>query len=335
MPNEIQSLLQRIENESNPALKATIQEKEEYKDLSETNDLDIKTLSSLLSLVEQYEHKMTYGGHLNWFEEGTKYGIDKLPKHKAFFDAGKDYIIRCAFSANRVGKTVAAIFEAVCHATGEYPTWWEGHRFNKPVKIWLVGLNWPQVREVLQTKVLGPMGQGGTGMIAANKIVKTTAASGGVSGAVDSIEVKNISGRNSIIMLKSVEQKIKGFQGAEVDFIVIDEEAPYEIFNECFLRLGTTKGKMVLTMTPQNGLTEFIAKVYSTADLKMGADPLPESVVARYRMDSKDTESPKFEKVPTAIFQWSMYDAPWLDAEFIAHTIATTPCSPSPCPCSR
>lgn len=302
-----------------------MQEKEEFKSLSNAEDLDIKTLSSLLSLLEEYEHKITYGGHLNWFEEGTKYGIDRLPKHRAFFEAGKDYVVRCAFSANRVGKTVAAIYEAVCHATGEYPSWWNGYRFNRPIKVWLVGLNWPQVREVLQTKVLGQMGQRGTGMIAEDKIVGTTAASGGVSGAVDSIEVKHVSGRNSIIMLKSCEQKIKGFQGAEVDFIVIDEEAPYDIFNECFLRLATTRGKMVLMMTLQNGLTEFVAKVYATADLKMGADPLPESAMSRYRAENKNQETPKFEKVPIAIFQWSMYDAPWLDKEFIAHTIATTP----------
>lgn len=63
--------------------------------------LSVKELQDFLNVLEELDKKVTYGGHLNWFEEGTKYGIDKLPKHRAFFEAGNHYRIRAAIGANR------------------------------------------------------------------------------------------------------------------------------------------------------------------------------------------------------------------------------------------
>src|SRR6202050_1128299 len=51
------------------------------------------------------------------------------PKQIEFFAAGLQYKERLFMAANRVGKTVAGGFEATCHLTGRYPSWWEGRRF--------------------------------------------------------------------------------------------------------------------------------------------------------------------------------------------------------------
>lgn len=322
--NQVNDFLKKIEEETNPALKATIESKEEYKNLSKADQerADIKQLAELLELMEQYETRQTYGGHLNWFEEGTPYGIDKLPKHRSFFEAGAKYKVRAAISANRVGKSTLLAYEAVAHATGIYPSWWKGKRFNRPVKIWLVGLKWNQVREVLQTKVYGQQGQPGTGMIPADLIVEKTSAAG-LPGTIDTVTVRHVSGRNSIIAFKACEQKIKAFQGAEVDFIGMDEEpSDIAIYNECFMRLMTTKGIMVLTFTPQNGLTEFLTKIYHHADLLMGAEQLPSQAMA---LSAKEEHKGKPTDKFIAVFQWSMYDVPWITEEDIQQTIATTP----------
>lgn len=39
---------------------------------------------------------------------------------------------RMVMAANRVGKTQCAAAEVAMHATGDYPDWWEGKRFDKP-----------------------------------------------------------------------------------------------------------------------------------------------------------------------------------------------------------
>ncbi len=56
-------------------------------------------------------------------------------KHLEFFRAGAKYRERCFMAANRVGKTEGAGgYELTCHLTGYYPPWWEGRRFNGPVR---------------------------------------------------------------------------------------------------------------------------------------------------------------------------------------------------------
>jgi len=64
----------------------------------------------------------------------------KYARHLEFFEAGAKYRERCFLAANRVGKTLGAGgFETAAHLTGEYPHWWKGRRFTKPVKWWAVG----------------------------------------------------------------------------------------------------------------------------------------------------------------------------------------------------
>ena len=39
-------------------------------------------------------------------------------------------------AANQVGKTLAGAAEAAFHLTGRYPDWWQGKRWERPVKGW-------------------------------------------------------------------------------------------------------------------------------------------------------------------------------------------------------
>lgn len=321
MSSQFDEFLKKLGTD-NPALQAIIQDNDAFKRLLNTEDKSsVKALNDLLILLTEYENKKKFGGHLQgWFEEGTPYGIDKLPKHRAFFDAGKDYRIRAFIASNRSGKSQAAAFEAACHATGLYPSWWAGKRFNRPVKIWACGISWGQVKEVLQSKLYGVQGNPGTGMIASNLIVNKATASG-IPGALESMTVRHVNGGNSIISFKTYEQGIKAFQGAEVDFIIMDEEPPYDIFDECDTRLMTTGGVMILTFTPQNGLTPTIVNLYQNADLLAGAEPLPDQVMLlakkREHGDEAQASRDAYQKKTIGIVQVSMYDAPWLTKEQI------------------
>jgi len=48
-----------------------------------------------------------------------------------------------------VGKTeTMGGFEVVCHMTGEYPDWWQGHRFDRPVECWVAGKSRETTRDI-------------------------------------------------------------------------------------------------------------------------------------------------------------------------------------------
>ena len=57
-------------------------------------------------------------------------------KQMEFFRAGATYRERCFMAANRVGKTEGTGgYETTLHITGLYPHWWEGRRFEEPIKF--------------------------------------------------------------------------------------------------------------------------------------------------------------------------------------------------------
>lgn len=186
------------------------------------------------------------------------------PKHMQFFSLGGKHRERLACCANRVGKTEGmGGFELVCHCTGDYPKWWDavgGRRFTRPVMTWAAGDTGKTTRNILQRKLLGPVGHFGTGLIPGH-LLKRTTAKAGVSDAVELIEIEHIpTGRRSLLELKSYDQKREGFQGTEQDVILLDEEPPEDVYDECVLRTAETPerpggGIVMLTYTPLKGLT--------------------------------------------------------------------------------
>ena len=56
--------------------------------------------------------------------------------HLEVFEAGASFRERCCLGSNRSGKSTLGSVEVSYHATGQYPDWWVGFRFERPVKIW-------------------------------------------------------------------------------------------------------------------------------------------------------------------------------------------------------
>lgn len=194
------------------------------------------------------------------------------PKHRAFFAGGKDNRQRLMLAANRVGKTESVgLYELALHLTGEYPAWWVGHRFDRPIKAWAAGDTSKTVRDILQIKMLGPLHDMGTGVLPGKAIVGTSRNSG-VANSVDNVRVRHVSGGESSLTFKSYDQRRESFQGSEIDVILLDEEPPIDIYTECLIRTMTNGGIIMLTFTPLQGMSETVLAFLPGGELREDGD---------------------------------------------------------------
>lgn len=228
--------------------------------------LSVSQKARLLKLLKKKEELSKFGGHLHKiFPAEGPLAYYNYPRHMEFFKAGAIYKERLFLAANRVGKSLAGAYEIACHATGIYPDWWEGRRFPNPTNGWVAGSTTVTTRDAPQKELLGPPGEIGTGMIARHLLEKITPKHG-VANAVDEVWVKHEpTGGLSRIGFKTYDQKRRAFEGTAKDYIWFDEEPPNDVYNEGLLRTMTTKGIMLSTLTPMQGLTDFIVSFQDTA----------------------------------------------------------------------
>lgn len=205
-----------------------------------------------------------YAKHLEFFCAGAQHepmptcptGCDGSPHHERLFMA-----------ANRVGKTEGVGgYETTLHATGRYPPWWKGHRFDKPVEIWAAGKSNETTRDIIQAKLFGPLGYRGagtsrkfvkgTGLIPAEDIVDIQWKRG--SDLIDIAHIRSQFGGTSTLGLKSYEQGRGSFEGTEKDLIWFDEEPPLDVYVEAGVRTMTRNGLIILTFTPMEGMSEVV-----------------------------------------------------------------------------
>jgi phage terminase large subunit-like protein len=151
-------------------------------------------------------------------------------------------------------------YETVLHLTGEYPDWWDGRRFDRPVDVWVAGDTSETTRDIVQVTLMGEMGALGTGLIPADRIIGEPTKRSGVPGAMDSASVRHVTGGRSRVGFKSYDQGRRKFQGTARDVIWLDEEPPAEVYDECLVRLMTRNGIMLCTFTPLLGLSEVVLR---------------------------------------------------------------------------
>jgi len=221
-----------------------------------------------LELIEERKRRKSRRKIYGMYPDKGPHRRELYHKHMSFFRAGAEYRERLMLAANRVGKTEGVgLYELVWHAMGEYPSWWEGRRFKRPIRAWVAGDTGKTVREILQMKLLGPIDAIGTGVLPGDAIMRTTKAAG-VSEGIDSVYVKNKYGGTSIITFKSYEQGRVSFQGTEMDIILLDEEPPVDVYLECLMRTMTNKGMIMLTFTPLSGMSEVVLAFLPNGEFK-------------------------------------------------------------------
>jgi phage terminase large subunit-like protein len=219
--------------------------------------LNSKELSKLLHAIREKE--ATYNHLREFYPDDGPLRRELYVKHMEFFRAGEDYRERLMLAANRVGKTEGVGgYELTLHLTGEYPEWWEGRRFVKPISAWAAGDTSKTVRDIIQAKLLGPPGAFGTGLIPRGRLAAQPMTKPGVPEGVEIIRVRHKSGGNSTLTLKSYDQGRRSFQGTEQEVIWLDEEPPLGIYVECLMRTMTVQGMIMCTFTPLLGLSDVV-----------------------------------------------------------------------------
>lgn len=219
---------------------------------------------------------------------------DLYQKHLAFFRAGATYRERAAIAANRVGKTEGmGGYEMTCHATGLYPGWWEGKRFNHPIDAWASGDTSETVRDIIQQKLVGPPekeDQWGTGLIPGDLLLGYERKSHGVKNALESIMVRHVpTGGVSVIGLKSYEQGRKKFQGTAKHVIWNDEEPPEDVYDEELLRTMTCGGIVMNTFTPLSGITAVVLRF-------MPGGKMPDAMDVRFAIQADWDDVPHLDE---------------------------------------
>lgn len=199
-----------------------------------------------------------------FFPDTGPYRRELYPKHLAFMKAGAVHRERLFLKANRVGGTEMGALECTLHLTGrydEYAPWWEGKRFDGPIKAWVAGDTGKTTRDILQFKLFGKPGEPGTGMMP-DHLIAYTRAKQGLADGFDSVYIQHVSGGYSLVQFKSFDQGRRAFQGTEQHVVWLDEECPQDVYGECLLRTAATGdfpgGLVMLTFTPLNGLTPLI-----------------------------------------------------------------------------
>lgn len=223
----------------------------------------------LLWLLEEKDRRYRYNKIIQFYPGTGPVSRDLYPKHMLLFAFGSIYRERCFQGGNGVGKTEGVgAFEVTLHATGDYPEWWEGRRYDRPTDMWVAGDTKETVRDITQAKLIGDVAKLGldalgTGMIPREALLD---AAGNFNGkfrqgtnyACDFVRVRSKTGGFSTIAFKSYDQGRKSFQGTEKDLIWLDEEPPMEIYTECLFRGRVVNGMILLTFTPLSGPTDVV-----------------------------------------------------------------------------
>jgi len=195
----------------------------------------------------------------------TLEGYKPYPKQLLFHEHGARYLQRLLSAGNQQGKTYCGGAEVAYHLTGRYPPWWKGHMWTRPT-VWLAGSESGELtRDGMQRILLGPPtleDQWGTGLIPAECIAQKPKRRPGIKDAVDAIVVEHKQGGQSVIRFKSFDQGRSKWQADTVDGIWLDEEPPYDVYEEAVTRTNATNGIIMITFTPLKGMSRVVRSFF-------------------------------------------------------------------------
>ena len=212
-------------------------------------------VAELEALLDQRRELETFN-RLNYFEP--------YPWQKDLLKSSKDNKQTLLMAANRVGKSFTGAGNIAYHATGLYPDWWEGHRWESPINIWVAGVSSESTRDILQGELVGPpddISLRGSGAIPRHCLGEATRKPQ-IPNALQSILVKHHTDGEfdgwTRIAFKAFEQGESKFMGQSVHEVWLDEQPPDGLFTQCITRTANTAGHVTMTFTPEDGVTPVI-----------------------------------------------------------------------------
>ena len=177
---------------------------------------------------------------------GCGHDVAKLffhPKQAEFISWNGDEA--WVITGNRWGKTDANVFRAICQANGYNPL--TNELYQLPQDVWIVGLDFPMVRDILVPKFKMQMPEVG---------VKWSEDISSWDFNKTDLIAKLFNG--SEVGFKSADSGIEKFRGAGKDYIGFDEEPPKDVFSEACIRVKAGRNLLIrgsMTPDPFKGLT--------------------------------------------------------------------------------
>lgn len=225
----------------------------------------LELLNQLEELAQERRDRETFN-RLKYF---TPYDWQKN-----LLNASKNNRQSLLMAANRVGKSYVGAMNVAYHATGRYPDWWDGHRWEHPVTVWVSGVSSESTRDIIQRELIGPPENGeliGSGTIPKEDLGERTRKPQ-VPNAIQSTLVAHhtdgvFDGWSSVIF-KAYEQGEAKFMGSSVHEVWLDEQPPDGLFTQCITRTANTRGNVTMTFTPEDGVTPVVHQF--TKDRKPG-----------------------------------------------------------------
>ena len=171
---------------------------------------------------------------------------------------------KAAIAANGVGKSLCTTWETAAHLLGDYPKWFKGFKFDRPVHWWIGSIDADQQRIGIQNHLLGPdLDKNlGTGFIPKDRIIgKVKIRQAGISDVADKVVIRHATGGYSTLTFKTYTQGWKSWQGGKPDGITFDEEPDEsdakqkDVFTEMQTRIFRSGGLLLGGLTPLLGET--------------------------------------------------------------------------------
>lgn len=233
-------------------------------ELERVRALPFEQKREALALLEELARRESRRKLFRYYPDEGPLRRELYRKHLRFFRLGSEHRERLLLAANRIGKTEGVGgYESALHVTGRYPHWWEGRRFDGPVRWWAAGKNNETTRDIIQAVLFGETvwesnrkRVSGTGLIPGDDIGDLTWKRG--TDLIDLAKIKHHSGGWSVLGLKSYEQGRGSFEGTAQHGVWLDEEPPLDVYIECLTRTMTTDGMMLLTFTPLEGMSDVV-----------------------------------------------------------------------------
>lgn len=226
----------------------------------------------LARLLEEKLKREKYDKINYLFPKTGKLSREAYKKQLSFISATKTHMIVIVIAGNRSGKTYNANAGLSCMATGDYPDWYDGRKFDYPPKILICGTTNKNVAKVSQQLLLGPLDDLGSGLAPKKHIVmESKRMKPNTGNAIDTISIKHhtngISDGNTVIDFMTYEQDVTALMGTVYDVILLDEEPPLKFYAQCLKRIMTLSehgktGLMMLTFTAESGYTPLVAEFY-------------------------------------------------------------------------
>ncbi len=198
--------------------------------------------------IEKIQEERKQKNKLLTYNTGEKKHLKQIAFHEC------DKKNRWVFGGNRSGKTECGAVETIYMARGNHPY----RHIDKATTGWVVSLSTQVQRDVAQSKILNYLNPDWI-----EDVVMLSGRKDSISnGIIDYILIKNVFGTTSKIGFKSCDQGREKFQGTSLDYVWFDEEPPYEIYQECRMRVLDKNGDIFATMTPLKGMTFVYDEIY-------------------------------------------------------------------------